>query len=212
MIWIIVIGLIFIIFVLVYQTLISKFILDTNGWKPPPKELLEIMKTHKKMVIVYPHTSHYDGWLMILYRKAYPEFGNHIKFLIRPDLTEIPFIGNVLINNGAMPSTFIQIKNGGRTKEIIDYLNTQSKFHFLISPKGTIQKSDWKSGYYYITKGTNSHIMALGFDYSKGEIVFNEPYPLLGGDDMFPSEDNLRVILQNQLKNIPQRNPNNVEY
>jgi hypothetical protein len=149
---------------------------------------------------------------MILYKKAYPDFGRHIKFLIRPDLTEIPLLGKFLISNGAIPSTFIQIKNGGRTKEIIDYLNTKDEFKFLISPKGTIRKSEWKTGYYYITKGTNANILALGLNYQTGEIVYNKPYPLTGGEENFPSEEKLRVILQDQLRDIPQRTPWNVEY
>jgi 1-acyl-sn-glycerol-3-phosphate acyltransferase len=191
---------------------VARFLLKNSGWKPPPDRLVEIMNEHKKLVIVYPHTSHYDGLLMILYKKAYPDFGRHIKFLIRPDLTEIPLLGKFLISNGAIPSTFIQIKNGGRTKEIINYLNTKDEYKFLISPKGTIRKSEWKTGYYYITKGTGSYILALGLNYKTGEIEYNDPYPLKGDDKDFPSEENLRNILQSQLKNIPQRTPWNVEY
>jgi 1-acyl-sn-glycerol-3-phosphate acyltransferase len=197
---------------LIYQKTVARFLLKNSGWKPPSDELIEIMNKNKKLVIVYPHTSHYDGLLMILYKKAYPDFGRHIKFLIRPDLTEIPLLGKFLISNGAIPSTFIQIKNGGRTKEIIDYLNTKDEFKFLISPKGTIRKSEWKTGYYYITKGTNANILALGLNYQTGEIVYNKPYPLTGGEENFPSEEKLRVILQDQLRDIPQRTPWNVEY
>jgi 1-acyl-sn-glycerol-3-phosphate acyltransferase len=162
--------------------------------------------------MVYPHTSYYDGTIMLLYKKAYPDFGANIKFLIRPDLTEIPLLGKFLVKNGAIPSTFIQLKNGGRTKEIIDYLNTQSEFCFLISPKGTIRKSEWKTGYYYITKGTGAYIMALGLDYLKKEIVFNDVYPVRGDDINFPPEEYMRSYLQYQLRSIPQINPQNIEY
>lgn len=199
-------------YVCTHQQTIAKTILNKFGWKPPPDGLEELFSTYKRIVIVYPHTSHYDATLMLLYKKAYPQFGNKLKFLVRPDLTEIPLLGNFLINNGAIPSVFIQIKNGGRTKEIVDYLNTQSKFCFLLSPKGTIRKSEWKTGYYYITKGTGSYIMSLGFNYSKKEIVYNEVFPYKGDDINFPSEDYMRNYLQYQLRNIPQINPENVEY
>lgn len=199
-------------YVYTHQQIIAKTILNKFGWKPPPDGLEKLFSTYKRIVIVYPHTSHYDAILMLLYKKAYPNFGKRLKFLIRPDLTEVPLLGNFLMKEGAIPSMFIQIKNGGRSREIINYLNTQDSFCFLLSPKGTIRKSEWKTGYYYITKGTGSYIMALGLDYKKREIVYNEVYPYKGNDINFPSEEYMRNYLQYQLRNIPQINPENVEY
>lgn len=212
MILLIVICFIILIFVIINIKKISLKILEKSGWKSPPERLMEIMKKYKRLVIVYPHTSHLDGTLMILYKKAYPEFGENIKFLIRPDIVEFPILGSFLIKNGAVPSTLISIKNGGRTKEIVNYLNSLNQFQLLISPKGTIRNSPWKKGYYYITKGTNAHVMAIGLDYSTGNIIFNEPYPISGHSDNFPSEEFLSYFLKSQLKSIPQRNPSFVEY
>lgn len=212
MIWVIVISIIFLIFIVIYMKPLSKKLLERLGWEPPPKELMDIMQSHKKLVMVYPHTTHWDGVLMILYKKAYPEFGKHLKFLIRPDITEFPILGSFLVENGAVPSTLIHIKNGGRTRQIVDYLNSIESFHFLISPKGTVRKSPWKTGYYYIAKGTDAHIIAIGLDYSSKKIIFHEPYPISAGSSEFPTEEYINYYLKEQLRPIPQYYPERVEY
>lgn len=212
MIWIIIISIVFLLFVIVYIKPISRKILEKSGWEPPSKELIEMMEKYKKLVIVYPHTSHLDGVMMLLYKKAYPEFGQYLKFLIRPDITEFPLVGRFLIQNGAVPSTLLVIKNGGRTKEIIQYLNTIQHFHFLISPKGTVRKSPWKTGYYYIAKGTDAHVVPIGLDYSSKKIIFSDPYPISGSSNQFPTEEVLSSFLKEKLRHIPQYYPERVEY
>ena len=212
MFWIVIIVIAFLICIIVFSRQFSKFILSTNGWKEPPLRLIEIMQTYKKLVIVYPHTSHYDAILLVLYMKAYPEFLSHIKFLMTPATTSRPIIGDYMKSLGAMESTYREIKNGGKTKEIVRCLNEQPHFQFLLSPKGTRDKKEWKTGYYYITKGTGAHIMAVGLNYVTGEVEFNEPYPVPGDSPNFPTEEYLRTYLQSQLRGIPQRNEYLVEY
>ena len=46
---------------------------------------------------------------------------------------------------------------------------------FLISPKGSILKKDWKSGYYYISKQINVPIIAVGLDYEQKTIYIGKP-------------------------------------
>lgn len=84
------------------------------------------------------------------------------------------YLGFILRKFGAIPSTEFGVKNGGSVERIVEELKQQDKFALLISPKGTIINSNWRSGYYYIALELNAFLMAAGLDYEKKCILISK--------------------------------------
>ena len=187
---------------------IFRLILRITHIQPPPVELIDLFNTHNRLVLVYPHTSYWDGMIMLLYLMAYPKTMRDITFLIRPDLLKIPVVGHFLRYKGALHSTPLEIKNGGYIEHLVRYLNSRDRYQFLISPKGTVRKSPWRSGWYYITKQTNSKIACLGFDYIRRQLMVSEIYNM----DELPQKDELEKTLKMFMKTTNPCNPQNEEY
>jgi len=185
------------------------FILKILGWSFISDKEKQILRKNNKLVVIFPHTSYWDSTLMIFFRLAYPETLSHLLFLIRPDFLSIPIFGKFLVKLGAIPATCINKKNGGRTKEIIDYLNTKKKFLLAISPKGTTHKAPWKNGWYHVTKGTEALITAVGYNYKEKRVIIFDPQN--SGCNLLP-QDKLEIWLKERLTTLPQKNPQNLEY
>lgn len=141
----------------------SIILLNLMGWKTNI-DLGPIFQGHKKVVVVYPHTSNWDFIIMILYRWALP-CPSPIFSLVKKG--KFKYIGGFLLSLGCIP-TFSQ----RTTQNVIDYLKSNDQFVFLISPKGTRRRGEWKTGYYYIAQGTGSFLMVGGLDYYEKRIVF----------------------------------------
>ena len=187
----------------------ARILLYIVGWKPLPEYMKYVLRKHDKLVMIYPHTSYWDTVWMLVYRLAYPEVLSDLVFLIRPDLLHIPLLGNFLKSMGGVGASSINTKNGGKTQDIVNSLNDKKRFHLAISPKGTIKKRDWRSGYYYIAKGTDALVTTVGYDYKKGIVTIyapqNEHTTLL-------EKNELELWLQRGMRLLVQRNPDNVEY
>lgn len=171
------------------------------------KNFVNIMKNNKRLIVIYPHTSYMDSFLMLMIKIGYPEYMSRIKFLLRGDFLDIPLIGWWFQSMGAIHATSIKTKNGGRTQQIIGELNGLEEYHLLISPKGTTKRSDWKTGYYHIYRNTDSKIVVCGIDYVDGIV---KGFDLK--DKIYPDESKLRSILIYYMRRIAPRNVENVEY
>lgn len=149
-------------------SIISKTILYLFGWQPIEKTILTTLKKTDYLVCVFSHTSFYDFFFMVLYYLAYPNELKNLKTLIKPDYFE--YIGWFLYRVGGIPSTHISNKNGGATTKIVETLKSYPSSQLLISPKGTILKGEWRTGYYYIAKELNAKLVAIGLDYETKQI------------------------------------------
>ena len=74
---------------------------------------------------------------------------------------------------------------------------------FFISPKGTIQKKEWRSGYKYIAMNLGWPLRTGLLDYSRRTFCFGPPHQ--------HDEDSLQTKLQNELSNNCPLNPKNCE-
>lgn len=185
---------------------IANMVLYLTGWKPLPKILEYILEDEDKLVLIYPHTSYWDSFYMIMYRLANPPILGDLYFLIRPDFLDIPLFGKFLMSIGAIKATCSHRKNGGRVQGIVNFLKKKERFHLVISPKGTTSKAQWRSGYYYITSQLDARITVVGFDYLKKEVIISQPF--LQSKDREVME---RWLKQNMRKINP-CNPENIEY
>ena len=150
------------------------------GWNPITEEVHERMEDHKKLIMVYPHTSHYDFTMYMLYMFSDSVLRTRSKVLVNPRFMKMPLLGSFIKSMGGITSTPRQKKNGGNVKVIVDALKDMEEFVFIISPKGSIDPHDWRSGYYHIAQETGAEIVAAGFDFKKREFVYKEPFSVEG--------------------------------
>ena len=148
-----------------FVSLIAKAFILSIGWSLIDDHSLQLLNEFDRSMIIFSHTSYADFYIMILYLLAYPYDLNHIRTLVKPQPFE--YLGPLLRKLGAIPATKISDKNGGAVNRIIDELKTQDRFAFLISPKGTILKNEWRSGYYYIAQEFQANLRVGGLDYEQ---------------------------------------------
>lgn len=153
-------------------SIISKTILYIFGWNPLDEHILTILKNNKYLVCVFSHTSYYDFFFMVLYYLSYPDELQYLKTLIKPDYFN--YIGWFLYKIGGIPSTHISQKNGGATDKIIQVLKSYPSSQLLISPKGTILKGAWRTGYYHIAQALKAPLIAIGVDYELKKVIIGQ--------------------------------------
>jgi hypothetical protein len=74
---------------------------------------------------------------------------------------------------GCIPAPSLEDKcKNNFVKRIYDELKDVRPLKLLISPKGTVLNSPWKSGYYYIAKELNADVVVYGLDYEKKKLVY----------------------------------------
>lgn len=179
---------------LIPLSVFTKCVLMLLGWSLPTSELFSKITKNNRIVGVFSHTSYLDFYIMILYKLSYPNELKHVRTLVKPQPFE--YAGWFLRKIGAIPSTRIEEKRGGAVTRIVSELKQNPKCLFLISPKGTIIKAEWRSGYFVIAKELDAELIAMGFDYEKKCIVVSEPISHNKG------ESYVKEYLQNQLSNI----------
>jgi len=106
------------------------------------------------------------------------------------------YAGWLLRRFGAVPATRVDEKNGGAVSRIVHDLKQWDKCMLLISPKGTIVKQEWRSGYYHIAKQLDAHLLVVGLDYEHKYPNASEPILLQ------ETESDVKDLLFNDLKKI----------
>jgi hypothetical protein len=179
---------------------ISRCTLYIIGWKPIQIQLINFIKHHHKVVAVFSHTSYFDFGIMVLYKLAYPEQLNNLMTLINFDFCTTSIyhlfhlnwvydtttfktskifknVAWLLTQVGGIPSSCHDEQGG--VNRIVNTLKQQNQCLFLISPKGSILRKEWKTGYYHIAKQMDAPIMAIGLDYEQkcikmGNLISNQ--------------------------------------
>jgi 1-acyl-sn-glycerol-3-phosphate acyltransferase len=140
------------------------------GWAPFDDHIIVTLQQHQKLVCVFSHSSYFDFCIMVLYKLAYPQYLYHMRTLINAYYFTImgPFLRYV----GGIPS-YID-RQGGSVQRICHILQEQDCFLFLISPKGSILRKEWKSGYYYISQQLDVPLLAIGLDYEEKRVKMGQ--------------------------------------
>ena len=153
----------------------------------------------EKAVIVFSHTSYWDLIVWIMYFKP------NLFILINPNyynwLTK--WIYDIL---NFIPSSYLEKRNGGLVGKLVTRFKNRSESIFL-SPKGTIKKKSWRTGYYHLARGLGVKIYPLVIDYEKRQIWFGEPC-----DPSNSPEPDCKEFLVTQFQHGVEFNLNNVEY
>ncbi len=162
------------------------------GWKGLSDQIV----VPKSTVLVFPHTSYVDFFMLLLYIFSYPKHFVNAKMLMKPQVFDM--CKGPMEWLGAIPSTKLEDKNGGAVVRIANCLQGLERFVFMISPKGTIVKSKWRSGYFHIARITGADIRVAGLDYVDKKIVVGDIVPY----NYDTKESELQEILKEQMGQI----------
>ena len=165
------------------KKLVGKLILWMMGWKKSG----EFPDFKKYVIIAGPHTSNWDGLLMLSFAAVYDL---PIKWMVKDSLIKGP-MGWFLKMMGAVPI------NRRSSHNVVEQMakrfeDTDSLF-LAVPPEGTRGYRDyWKSGFYFIAKEANVPIVMSFLDYSKKEGGVGGY--LIPSDDLKADMDKLRAF------------------
>ncbi|MFK5969305.1 MAG: hypothetical protein QM487_04190 [Candidatus Marithrix sp.] len=173
-------------------SVIAKTLLFGMGWSPIKPKVLNRVADHNRVVCIYAHTSYVDFFILLLYTLAYHNKIGFIKTLIKPQAFK--YAGGLLTKLGGIPSSKLENRGSNGTVRIAEELDKFDKFAFLISPKGSIKKVEWRTGYYHIAKLLKCPIMIATLDYEQKCIISSDSI-----DPLVESEENCKEFLKDKL-------------
>ncbi|MBE9467311.1 MAG: 1-acyl-sn-glycerol-3-phosphate acyltransferase [Bacteroidetes bacterium] len=171
---------------------LGKLILKLMGWKTE----YNIPKYDKCIAIMAPHTSNWD---FVIGRLFYFSIGIKPRFLIKKEIFFFPL--NIILRSlGGIPID--RSKSTSLVEKIIYMFNERTKFTLTITPEGTRKKvTNWKRGFYYISKKANVPIVMGYLDYKK---------KIAGVYGKYIPQDNVEEdikIIKNYYKNVNAKHP-----
>ena len=119
----------------------------------------------RSITIFAPHTSYFDAFFGMLFDLA-EEVG--FTYFIKKTFFWFPL--NILLKSfGAVP---VQgVKGHNAIYEAVDFLNSKTKVHILISPEGTMSaQKKWNKGFLIIARKAMVPVVVGYIDYSKKEL------------------------------------------
>ena len=140
---------------------LARGILSWLGWR-----LIVNLPAERKFVLIgAPHTSNWDGILMLLVDAA---LGINLHWIGKDSLFRWP-LGGLARRLGGIPVNR-RIRNNF-TQQMVDYFRERDELILVISPEGTRGKTRrWKTGFYYIALGAGVPILMAYIDYERKEI------------------------------------------
>ena len=184
--------------------LFFSLILLSMGWKTFPSKDLEYMRSHKKAIYVFSHSSYWDFCMLFLYGLAYPELVKDVYTLMKPQVFKY-WCGDVLKWFNFIPATKNESKGESLVPKIIKKMKKKDRFYLLISPEGKCVKSPWKSGYFYIARDSKIPILVVGLNYEKRAIQIKKFHHL--SEDI--KLDEIEKKLKQDISEIIPLHPNN---
>jgi len=138
---------------------LAVFILRVLGWR-----LAGSLPNVKKAVIIgYPHTSNWDGILLIIMSWA---LGMRSSWLLKESALNVPVLGWLLRKVGA-----IGVNRSGKqnsVEQITNLFNETDKLFLIVAPEGTRSWAPgWRSGFYHIAQRANIPVLCGFLDYQR---------------------------------------------
>ncbi len=130
----------------------------------------ELPKLKKYIIVVAPHTSNFDFMIGVFTRRIL-QFDP--KYVAKKELFIFP-LGYFFKWMGGYPVD--RTRNTNFVDSIVKLFNQKDEFIITMTPEGTRSYNEkWKTGFYYIAKKANIHLVKVGFDYSQKRVVLSEP-------------------------------------
>lgn len=197
---------------LLYLNKMLKFIRYILGWS---NEIVNLSVDIDSFVCVYTHTSLWDIFIYMLHMDILHKYKLNTFFIVKPQLknwyySPLLYLLNIYKNFIPIFAPSIHIKGTNSvthiSKQIMDKKD-KSNYLIVISPKGTIKKQEWRSGYYYISKNLNIKIRPLFIDLTNRKLIIGNSI-----DPNINSLEECNLYLQSSLSEYISINQNNVEY
>ncbi len=138
---------------------------------PPPK---------KAVIVAAPHTSNWDGFIMLLAAKA---LGIRIRWAFKADAAK-GLVGWLLGLVGALPIR--REGNQGMVEALAAQFDKHDELLFAIAPSGTRKKKEhWRSGFYHLARAAEVPFLYGVVDYGAkqaGIIGMRSPTGDMGAD------------------------------
>ena len=140
---------------------LAQGILNWLGWR-----LNVNLPAERRFVLIgAPHTSNWDGILMILVKAA---LGIDLHFIGKDSLFRWP-LGGLMRRAGGIPVNRRERKNF--TQQMVELFQQREELVLVIAPEGTRSKTKrWKTGFYYIALGAGVPILMAYIDYPRKQI------------------------------------------
>ena len=166
------------------------------GWETQPHY------PDKKRIIVFSHTSYWDVivWL-ILFKKS--STNSFVLFDSRYYTWATKWLYDLL---HCIPSSRLENRDGGLIGKLVERFRHKNE-SICLSPKGTVKKKAWRTGYYHLARKLSVKIYPLIIDYEERKIWFGEPC-----DPNNNTEPWCQEFLVNQFKTGVDFNVENLEY
>jgi 1-acyl-sn-glycerol-3-phosphate acyltransferase len=155
------------------------------GWKPLSEAFIKDILASPRCICIYPHTSYFDFFLILLYYAAHSASLPPLYIISRPGEFKIPYLGALMRYCNMIPATSSEEPGQGfvqKTAALFKVAQEKNEqFLIFISPEGKRSASKWRSGYYHLAKTLNIPIRVVGADYElKSVISFSPVYPVGG--------------------------------
>ena len=160
------------------------------------QETIADLKSHKRCIILFPHTTYWDAIVLLFYKLAYPELGQDLyTFMHEGFFNRAPKLFAWL---GFISTTRAQQKDGGMIERTVAQFKNKESYKILLSPEGRLMASPWRSGYFYLAKGLQCSIRVVGADYETHELCFYPSYYLTENTTL----EKIEPILKTDMLNI----------
>lgn len=170
---------------------LAKCILFLTGWSPMSKSIIAKMERLDRAIFIFPHSSNWDFAMASLYAIAEPKVYKDIYAVVKPQPFET-CLGPFLKSAGLIPATRREDSNAGFVPNVIKVLEKKKRFHLLISPRGSRDGKEWKSGYYWIARQMKIPIVVVGYDFEYQIPVVDRVFYI----DHYDTKENLEKDLK----------------
>ena len=150
---------------------LANLALRAAGWEfetPKPK-------LSKYVIAAAPHTSNWDGVLMLAISQA---LELPLAFMIKDEWVKGP-LGPVMKRFGAVAIN--RSKKTNVVEQMIEEFDRRDELVLVVPPEGTRKRAErWKSGFYHIALGAKVPVVPAYIDVSRKRIGMGEPIHLTG--------------------------------
>lgn len=147
----------------------------------------ELPREKKYIVLAVPHTSNWDGLLLVALSKA---IGLPIAWMIKAEWVRGP-LGALLRRLGAVAVQ--RDAAGDVVGHMIEELRRRDEMVLVIPPEGTRGRADhWKSGFYRIAVGADVPVVPGYLDFRRKRAGFGPPLRMTG--DVTADMDRIRAF------------------
>jgi hypothetical protein len=143
------------------------------GWRPLSNSVLNRLHTVDRAVVIFPHTSSWDIITLLSYITELGKINDHLYVVIRRSILKTYFgklVFNRYLNPLPVDSDEDRVKTGGFIETTVNKLKNKRKYLIFMSPEGSREYNDWKSGYFVLAQQLQVPIVIFGFDFEKHEM------------------------------------------